>query len=180
MRLTVVLMAVLCLAGCELPVSTHEPAFTEADAQGAPALRSGIWASASRNCDYDPNKPVSAWPDCVEAEIVRGSEIADLGQPFEHYVLASGYPRVLQTRVMLTPEEGEPSALYLYDAVVAAGFDREGRIVRARRWTVGCPATEKDAPPVYPCLPAEPRTLRDAAKTERGVRSWIWLRDGES
>lgn len=65
--------ALIALPACNNVVSV-DPWFTEADTQGVPSFRDGLWLSADDDCKVDTAKPAERWPDCADASFVRGNE----------------------------------------------------------------------------------------------------------
>ena len=156
--------SLVLLAGCNAVVST-EPWFTEADAEGGPNLREGLWVMISdAPCRVDLEKPAERWPDCADPFYLRGHEWLAMqhgfdvsgrrAQVFEGWqslpiVLAAGDPPILQL------DEGSEPALasapgevaiggdeiawrYSYAAIRAAEVDGEGRVVAFDLWSVQC------------------------------------------
>lgn len=165
-------LSVLTISGCQRQTLILDSAvLTPADEAGAPPLRPGVWARASRECDYDPNKALTAWPDCVGYFVVRDHELRWAGSSeYSPMVLAGGYPRVLQEKT----ERG-----YEYTGLRAQGFDPQRRVVLMERWSLACP----DDPATGSTMACEPRTaaeLRGLAKAsdDGGAVQWLWVREG--
>jgi hypothetical protein len=160
------------LGACNV-VLTKAPLFTQADAVGAPQLRSGVWLIFEKpDCQVDTTKSFVDWPDCAGGGLVSNGEIAGhkSGTPrdaLEHtpVVLAAGQPRIAQLRVDVdTSVQADASASgggsasasasgggeshpYAYAAVRPTKLDAQGRIVAFNYWPIDCgppPPKNKD------------------------------------
>jgi hypothetical protein len=164
--------ALLCsalLGACNV-VLTKAPLFTQADAAGAPTLRTGVWLFLKQaDCDVDPSKPYRDWPDCAGGGFVKEGEISGhkSGAPKDELertpvVLAAGDPRVAQLRIDVdvsadaqasasggatasaSASGGGHSQPYGYAGVQPTKLDDQGRIVAFRFWPVACGPPPKD------------------------------------
>ena len=154
MRAMVVALAALALSGCNMVVS-KEPWFSPADAKDAPRLREGTWAVLrTPDCQIDPARPASEWPECASPMLVKGDTYAGpRGEEEERasdpatwdvirHLLVGGHPMVDQIRMGEKDEQGRPpkdgDTGYLYMGVDPTALDDQGRIVGARIWPVVC------------------------------------------
>lgn len=131
------------LAACGQPafrIYSDRPILSEGEP--GPHLRPGLWRVVNKDCVFDDAKPLGAWPDCATAVIVRPGEMLTrlTGDAFsrERFVLADGYPAMLQT--ISAPEDKE---FHFYGVrPVASGGD----IVELNRWPALCaPGAEEGA-----------------------------------
>lgn len=168
MRTPVLLLSSLLLGACANMVRSEAPWFGPADAEGAPALRDGVWAAVHPDCRFNAERPLEQWPACAGGRVVRGGEALDLsfidgedgrGRRWrssyawssETFVLAAGAPRIHQ-RACGAPrgEQAEDGAtesardpavsrlVYCYAGLRADGLDAEGRIVAFTTWPIWC------------------------------------------
>jgi hypothetical protein len=151
------------LGGCNQVVSS-EPWFTQADAEGAPQLRDGLWRAATEaDCRFKETEPVERWPDCADAFVVRDEEWLELvwdtqgkgrrtRRTFSNwaplpFLLAGGEPPIIQFQIddrsaTASGETGNPpdktDEAYEYVAMRPAKFDVDHRAVEFAFWSVAC------------------------------------------
>ena len=122
-RVLVLLSSALLLGACTNMVRSEAPWFGPADAEGAPALRDGVWAAVHPDCRFDADRPLEQWPTCADGRVIRDGEDLDLsysggedehgrrrrsgyGWSSEAFVLAAGAPRIHQ-RACGAPRGGQ-------------------------------------------------------------------------
>lgn len=162
------------LGACNV-VLTKAPLFTQADAAGAPQLRSGVWLIFERpDCQVDTAKPFTDWPDCAGGGLVSNGEIAGhkSGTPrdaLEHtpVVLAAGQPRIAQLRVDVdVSTQADASASGGGSASASASGGGESPPLRLCR----CAADQDGRPRADRRLQLLADRLRSAAAEEQGRR----------
>jgi len=185
------LCAVLLLGGCNMVHSDH-PLFAAKDAAGAPTFRPGIWAAPDPGCDFDPNLPVKAWPQCAHGDA------APTAEPGGTMLIVAGKPLLIQ----FSSAPGNDPVAFFYGAIEPLRLDAQGRIVAMKAWPVQCgpphrqvrgdkgprgtrhplPGMTMDADGNN-CTTASTDTVRAAAGPSR---AWAdspgdayWVRDGE-
>ena len=194
MRLFLLLIGLVALAGCDV-VTTTAPLVT-ASADG-PRIKPGVWiGQPDTPCDFDSSVPVRRWPKCATGFVVRGSEIIDPSPGATPrrvgYRLAAGDPIVVQVR---DPRDGR----YTYGALRAETADSAGAIVSIRAWAVPCGPRSLGDPNRLPnlsgglfpgftrasgattgCNPGSLDSVRAAARfSEPSGAAAHWLRQGE-
>jgi hypothetical protein len=147
-RRAVVIAALALLGACNM-VMTKEPLFTAADAAGAPAMKAGLWRQGGdSSCRFDEAQPLASWPACANGFLLKdngevGAYQTQAGKKTWNvtpFILASGNPRVFQTRLdaslggaMLTLPP-----MYMYAAIEPTKLDAGGRITAVTTWFVLC------------------------------------------
>jgi hypothetical protein len=145
MRAAVVLVLVAGLCACRRPAETIQsvkPLYRPSDAAGATALKSGLWVQASSDCRFDETSSTGTWPACASWMIVRPRVLIRHprtvypldGLETEGYVLAAGYPRILQ----LGAPRGQRTWRYDYKGLRPLTLDDRGAIASARIWSANC------------------------------------------
>ena len=187
-----VFWAVLLLGGCNM-VHTDHPLFTAADAVGAPTFRPGVWAAPDPHCDFDPNQPVKAWPQCAHGDSMLEAEKG------VSMMLVPGAPMIIQF-ASNKPEAGSTAPQdYFYVAIDPLRRDAAGRIVAMNSWAVACGPPRRGAhsngprgtlhpwpgmtmdPDGNNCTAASAAVVRTAAvlSRPRGAPNGVyWVRDG--
>lgn len=143
-RSLVLVTGVALLSACNVVIS-EKPWFSAQEAKGVPALREGLWAEfIPTACNFDPQLPADAWPDCVRTILVRSElyvEAVDKsGQstPLPH-LLVAGDPLIDQIgnpRPSTEPDDRQFGYFYAGTRIVRT--DDHGRIVELVRWPVVC------------------------------------------
>ena len=164
MRPTASLLVLIALCGCRKPMPAVEALhsfhalYSAFDAAGAPQLRTGLWVGVDPKCAVTESASAGTWPACAEWMVVRPKQVIThpagltsdkLGT--SAYLLAEGYPRILQQTASPPP----PPNYFWYEGLRPLGLDGGGRIIRARIWDAECdePAVSatssapSDAPP---------------------------------
>ena len=140
-RSLVLILAALCLSGCGM-VSSERPLFGQADARGAPVMRSGLWALIEPGCRFNVRSPPAKWPDCAHVIDLRdgvatNAKAEDAGR-FEGsttFLIAADDPAVVQA---LGPKDGSSRGAYVYFGLRPMAADADGMILRARVWPAMC------------------------------------------
>ncbi|MFI4975700.1 MAG: hypothetical protein ACHP84_14260 [Caulobacterales bacterium] len=157
------------LAGCNLVVS-HTPIFTEADANGAPKLKPGVWAAPEPDCKFDETQPAASWPSCASGSVVTATHMKSPVDPAHPptaakpntpypYVLAAGDPPVVQVMAPTAGDSGLVGPLYFFIALKPLSRDAGGLVDKAEQWPIQC------GPP-----PPKPKAgSTEAGKTESYV-----------
>jgi hypothetical protein len=162
--IAVLASCVFTLCGCNQVVS-KEPWFTEADAEGAPQLRDGLWTFVGNSkCRIDVTKPVERWPDCSAVFVVRGREWFGMDWKTEGEgrkerrvfskwestpsSLFGGDPPIIQWKDNPEQPDADPDATdsgtenislpYHYAAIEPLQIDEAGKVRRFAFWFVEC------------------------------------------
>ena len=171
LRLPLIVAGLALLSACNV-VMTKEPLLTQADAAGAPNLRSGVWIFFKEaDCKVDESKPFTEWPDCAggglvtPGNVVKGHKANAPADQLEDtpFVLAAGDPRIMQLQVDVdlsmqaeATASGDATATasasppvharpYGYAGVRPTKFDDQGRVTAFTLWPVQCgPPPPKD------------------------------------
>lgn len=158
-------VALAGLSGCNVVVS-EEPWFTEADSEGVPTFRDGLWLRAATDCDVDVAAPPEQWPECADATRIRGREWLGMrwtdpedgqrtfvGWETIPMLIAKGDPMVIQLSanalgppvaveadadVIDLDDVDEFTGGYLYAAMRPTKLDQNGEVVAYETWPVLC------------------------------------------
>ncbi len=151
MRTILVLLAALTLAACN-NVHSVRPLVTAAE--GAPALKHGLWAGIDKDCAFDPARALADWPDCASGLMVDADHIRSVGagqKDVMAYRLSGRFPTVVQALIESDPggkaPDDAPLGPYQYLGLKVLSSDRGGVATEAAFWTALCGPPPPDVKP---------------------------------
>jgi hypothetical protein len=132
-------LAALALAACDNNhLTSRTPVLFKADGAGLPKVRDGVWGPEN-GCDYDAATPVSHWPACIDATVVRGGR-AIFPEDMRDPALKDLYGLQLGPSLQLAqdgPGDNRDS-VYRYYGVEVLDAGPDGRPTRVRSYSVLC------------------------------------------
>jgi hypothetical protein len=113
---------------------SRTPVLFRADEAALPTIPDGVWVSDNPGCAFEPARPVSHWPSCVDGIVVKGGKA--VFPESNSYDALSGLTRLQIGPGLQIGQEGpgDPGAAsygYYGVEVLAAGSDGRPRLLRS-------------------------------------------------